>query len=99
MPEYYTLSEGITALRKEGYTEDFNLDEHYLVCRVGNIYPDEFVIDKVYRYEGESNPDDEAALYAISSEKHGVKGILVDGYGTSSAKASSALLAKLGERK
>ena len=98
MPEYYTLSEGIAALRKEGYTEDFNLDEHCLICRVGSIHADEFVIDKVYRYEGESNPDDEAALYAISSDKLGVKGILVDGYGTSSAKASNALLAKLSAR-
>ncbi len=98
MPEYNTLSEGIAALRAQGYREDFNLQDTGLSCRVGDIHPDDFVIDKVYRYEGESNPDDEAALYAISSDKHGIKGILVDGYGTSSAKASTVLLAKLGAR-
>lgn len=100
MPEYNTLSEGIEALRKQGYTEDFNLMQDCLDCGAGKyrLLHTDFKIDKVYRYEGESNPDDEAALYAISSDKYGIRGILVNGYGTSSAGVTDEMLAKLERR-
>ncbi len=78
-----TLSQTIDALRKEGYTEDFNLEQNCLECRAGGyrVFHNEFVIDKYYRFEGDSDPADEATLYAISSDKHGLKGILVNGAG------------------
>lgn len=97
MAEYNTLSEGIDILRKEGYTEDFNLKQNCLECCNGeySIFHDEFKIDKVYRYEGDSNPDDEAILYAISSDKYKLKGVLVNGYGISSDDVTDEMLAKL----
>lgn len=78
-----TLSQTIEALRKEGYTEDFNLEQNCIECRQGafKLFHDEFVIDKYYRFEGDSDPADEATLYAISSQKHNIKGILVNGAG------------------
>ena len=78
-----TMSEVINKLRGQGYTEDLNMQQNSLECRNGDfrIYHDEFVIDKVYRFEGESDPADEATVYAISSSKHGIKGILVNGAG------------------
>lgn len=78
-----TLSQTIDALRKEGYTDDFNLQQNCLECRAGQykVFHDEFVIDKYFRFEGESDPADEATLYAISSTKHNIKGILVNGAG------------------
>ena len=78
-----TLSEVINILRKEGYNEDFNLHENALKTSSGehSIMHNEFVIDKVYRFEGNSDPADEATLYAISCEKYGIKGILVNGAG------------------
>lgn len=94
---YGTLSQTINGLKEEGYTLDFNIQEDCIVCHQSNtvLSPDEFEIDKVYRFEGESNPDDESVLYAISSTKHNVKGVLVNGYGISAEEASSALVAKL----
>jgi hypothetical protein len=77
------LSEIINHLRQEGYTEDFNLKDNCLECQ-GNVlavFPDEFVVDKFYRFEGPSDPADEAIVYAISSTKHQLKGTLVNGYG------------------
>lgn len=78
-----TLSQVMNKLRGEGYTEDFNLEKNCLECRAGEfkVFHDEFVIDKFYRFEGESNPADESTLYAISSEKHNLKGLLVNGGG------------------
>ena len=83
MKEMTTLTEIINKLRKDGYTEDFNLQQNCLVCQDGHfsVFHDEFVIDKVYRFEGESDPADEATVYAISSPKYNIKGVLVNGAG------------------
>ncbi|WP_242434693.1 phosphoribosylpyrophosphate synthetase [Hymenobacter amundsenii] len=81
-----TVSEVLNALKKEGYTVDFNLQDNCLICH-GNalqLSPDEFQVDRHYRFEGMSDPGDEAVVYAISSARHGVKGTLVNGYGISS---------------
>lgn len=94
---YGTLSQTLNGLKADGYTLDFNIQGDCVICHENNtvLSPDDFEIDKVYRFEGESNPDDEAVLYAITSLKHGVKGVLVNGYGIYEEPASSALVAKL----
>jgi len=78
-----TLSDVMEVLRSRGYTGDFNLEKNCLACRKAEykVFHGEFVIDKFYRFEGDSNPEDEATLYAISSAKHNLKGILVNGCG------------------
>jgi hypothetical protein len=92
-----TLSQTINALKEQGYTLDFNTREDCLACHKTNIVlsPDEFEIDEVFRFEGESNPDDEAVVYAISSPQYGVKGVLVNAYGMYSDSASDELVKKL----
>jgi quercetin dioxygenase-like cupin family protein len=94
---YGTLSETINGLEKLGYSHDFNIKDECIVCHKKNItlFPDDFKIDKVYRFEGTSDPDYQSILYAISSAKYNVKGILVDGYGISSDEASSKMVEKL----
>ena len=95
--DYGTLSQTINGLKAEGYTLDFNMQKDSIVCHQANteLSPDDFEIDAVFRFEGESNPDDESILYAISSPKFNVKGVLVNGYGISSDDASAALVQKL----
>lgn len=92
-----TLSETINGLIKLGYTHDFNIRDECIVCYQTNLIlsPDDFQIDKVYRFEGASDPDDQSILYAISSEKYEIKGTLVNGYGISSDEVSSKLVEKL----
>ena len=94
---YGTLSETINGLKNDGYTLDFNVQEERIVCHHANavLSPEDFEIDKVYRFEGASNPDDQSVLYAISSHKFGVKGVLVNGYGISADAATDAIIAKL----
>lgn len=97
MQQFETLVEAIDALRKEGYTEDFNLQATCLDCRQGafQLFHDEFHVDKYFRFEGETNPSDESVLYAISSEKHGIKGILVNAFGIYSEPIADELMSKL----
>lgn len=92
-----TLSEVMAELRKRGYVVDFNLRSDCIYCNNGTtlLSPDDFHIDRVYRFEGDSDPADEAVLYAISSGKYGLRGLLVNGYGVSADAFSEAMILKL----
>lgn len=95
MKDYGTLSEAIKKLKdEEGYIYDFNsLDEH-IKSGKEEINTDDFEVDRTIRFEGMSNPDDNAILYAITTSD-GKKGTLVDGYGLSGGQVSKKMLNKL----
>jgi hypothetical protein len=95
---YATVTEAIKVLKLQGFTVDFNLEENCISCDLGKFEKDDFEIVDVYRYEGNSDPADEAVVYAIES-KTGVKGILVAGYGIYSDAVSTGILEKLHNRK
>lgn len=97
MENYDTLSEAITALKKQGYTTDLNLKENCLICSNTSktLLPHEFEIDKSFRFDVDENPSDQAVLYAISSVPHDIKGLLVNGYGVYSDDVTNDLLVKL----
>jgi len=92
---YATVTDAINALKTQGFTVDFNLEENSIVYHSGKFAHNEFEIVEIYRYEGNSDPGDEATVYGIQSTS-GIKGILVTGYGISTDNASTAMLRKLG---
>ena len=81
----------INELRKRGYTLDFNLDETLEAFDNGTYTIEDFKIVEVHRYEGNSDPADEAVVYAIESTT-GQKGVLVSGYGMSSSRRMQSLI-------
>ncbi|MDQ0966407.1 hypothetical protein QFZ20_001810 [Flavobacterium sp. W4I14] len=95
--EMTSLSEVVNALVNQGYIVDFNLKSSQLSSGRNPIQesPEQFLIDKHYRFEGESDPDDEAIVYAISSIDGKIKGIFVNGYGTSSESAGDEVIKKI----
>jgi len=97
MENYNTVTEAIAALRHQGYQEDFNLRQNCLECRGGafKIFHNEFHIDKLFRFEDNTSPDDQAVVYAISSDKYQLKGVLVNAYGIYSEPIADEMLAKL----
>ncbi|OJJ14710.1 phosphoribosylpyrophosphate synthetase [marine bacterium AO1-C] len=97
MQDFETLSQAMNALRKEGYVEDFNLQTHSLECRNLDILvaPNDFKVDHFFRFEGMSDPGDSSILYAISSDKHDLKGLLVNGYGVYTEDTTDDMIAKL----
>ncbi|RNI24140.1 phosphoribosylpyrophosphate synthetase [Rufibacter latericius] len=95
-----TVTEVLSKLKEEGYTVDFNLDNNCIVCH-GNslqLHHNEYTVDASYRFEGISDPGDEAVVYAISSAKHRIRGILVDGYGIYSDNAVWEMVRGLKEK-
>lgn len=95
---YATVSEAINKLREQGFNVDFNLDENCIACESAKFDIEDLEIVDVYRYEGDSNPADEATVYAIES-KSGLKGVLVSGYGMSTDIKTTQILEKLPIRK
>ncbi len=91
---YDTVSAAVSGLKKRGYTMDFNLSENCLVCHEDKFNVDDFEITEFYRFEGNSDPADEAVVYAIESNT-GQKGVLVNGYGPSSDAMSAEMAKKL----
>ncbi len=94
--QYRTLVEALDDLNQRGFTVDFDLQAHCLACKQPalQLHPDDFEIVEVHRFEGASNPDDSDIVYAIEG-KNGVKGVVVDAYGTYADSLSTEMLAKL----
>jgi hypothetical protein len=100
MRTYRTVSEAVVGLKKRGYSIDFNLgfDRVTMGKPLFSLASDKFEITEVYRFEGETNPDDEAVVYAIES-RDGIKGILVNGYGVSTNAVSDEMIKQLSFRR
>lgn len=97
MGEMTTLSEVINRLALQGYTIDFNVKNDKAANPL-MISPEMFVIDKYYRFEGASDPEDEAIVYAISSVDTALKGVFVSGYGISSTAEDEEIIRNLKAR-
>jgi len=94
MYQYDSPSYAIEDLKKRGYVQDFNLKDNCIVCNDQQFNADEFEIKEVYRFEGDSDPADEAIVLGIESN-NGIKGILVNGYGYSSDPVGDEIERKL----
>lgn len=99
MRTYATVTEAVNDLVRRGYSEDFNLSKSHssLHCKRLDllIAANEFVVDEVYRFDGQTDPGDEMIVYAISSEHKEIKGILTEAYGTYADNLDDELLHKL----
>jgi hypothetical protein len=91
---YDTVSQALNGLKKRGFDLDFNLEENRLTCQNDKFDVDEFEIVEVYRFEGNTDPADEAVVYAIQSV-YGQKGVLVNGYGISANTMNADMIKKL----
>ena len=82
MPYMKSLATCLNRMINEGYTEDFKINGDRLQSLNQNTSykPDEIQVVNFYRFEGESDPDDNAILYIIETND-GTRGTLVDAYG------------------
>jgi hypothetical protein len=82
MPYMKSLATCLNRMMTEGYTEDFKVTDQGLesLNNHHNYQPDQIQVVNFFRFEGESDPDDNAILYVIETND-GAKGTLVDAYG------------------
>ncbi len=97
MQNYDTVSLALNSLKERGFTTDFNIAFDKIICNETKVClnPNEFEITGVYRFEGESNPSDEAVIYAVESIDGKMKGTLVNAYGIYADPLSDEMIKKL----
>lgn len=97
MEHYDNLIQALDGLRAQGYTFDFDLLPDRLECQTRDIkiYPKEFIVDKHFIFEDDSDAMGQSIIYAISSPLNKIKGTLINGYGRNDDEISSELLEKL----
>jgi hypothetical protein len=86
---YASVSKALEELKSMGFTIDFNLQEEIIKNN-----PENYLIVHIYRYEGESNPDDEAVVYGIETNT-GEKGVFVAGFSANSESEAAHILRNL----
>ncbi len=95
-----TLSEAITRLTEAAYAHDFRADGGQLVCdRCGSCFdPAEMTIDEIVRFEGMSDPDDQAILYALGDGSRAL-GLYASAYGADASPDDIAVSRALPNRR
>ncbi|HSD06214.1 hypothetical protein [Flavobacterium sp.] len=86
---YTTVLEALEDLKEKGFVHDFNLHHEIIVTN-----PQDYCVEHVYRYEGETDPGDESVVYGIASI-FGVKGVFVSGFSANSDNEAAQILEKL----
>lgn len=78
-----TLTETLNRLIDDGYSEEFYMSDLGFKSRsTEEVYkPDELVIKKIYRFEGDSDPADMSVLYKMETTS-GAKGYFLHAFGT-----------------
>jgi hypothetical protein len=89
MYHYATVSKALDQLNEKGFTYDFNVN-----CEALRKNPEKFEIVHVYRYEGASDPGDEAVVYGIKST-NGKKGVYVSGFAANTDPETAKFLFNL----
>ena len=88
-----TLADALDDLRRRGFSENFGVVGSGLrAVDSGKAFrAEELIIREYYRFEGISDPDDMAIVYAIESQD-GTRGMLVDAFGLYANPVISAFL-------
>lgn len=78
-----TVVDAIAHLRGQGYETEYQLEAGELRGRDGDqlCHVDEAVVEKVYRFEGPSDPGDEMVVFALRDPATGRRGYLASGFG------------------
>jgi len=96
-----TLLQVLEELRVEGYTTDFAAVPGGLRCSAcGDLHdPGEALVDRIERFEGASDPDDESILVALRCLHCGARGTLVAAFGPTAAPEEADVLVRLVDRR
>ncbi|HZH97309.1 MAG TPA: phosphoribosylpyrophosphate synthetase [Flavisolibacter sp.] len=99
MKNYDTVTEALADLKRRGFIYDFNLKQRQFHCATLNksYNPLQLHVKETYRFEGATDPADEAVVYAIAADD-GAGGVFVNGYGTYADTEAEAIIQSLRNR-
>jgi hypothetical protein len=93
-----TLSEALKRLTAAGYADDYRAEGRGLRGRSSTTVhaPESFRVDEVVRFEGESDPSDESAIFALTLEPDGTMGTYTVGFGPLMDSLDAEMVRRLG---
>ncbi len=93
VPHMKSLSLCVNRMVLDGYSDDFKITGSGLKSlKTERVYnPDEVKVNNFFRFEGQSDPNDNTILYVIET-KDGLKGTLIDAYGPYADEKVSAFM-------
>ncbi len=97
--EMNSLSMVMSKAVKNGYTESFKVGSRGLMPQSDSerVYtPEQIQVINFYRFEGESDPGDNAIMYQIETSD-GLKGVLVDAYGMYADEKVNVFMQQVGD--
>jgi hypothetical protein len=79
----HTVTEALKILVDDGYVHDFDVRDGRVRCHAcGEAHAaDSAIVERFYRFEGFSNPDDEEIVFGLRCPVCGAKGTLVSAFG------------------
>ncbi|TAH38342.1 MAG: hypothetical protein EYC69_14390 [Bacteroidetes bacterium] len=88
----------LRSIESEGYKSQFKATDHGLksLSTFKIFQPDEVKIKHFFRFEGESDPEDSAIVFAIET-KDGERGTLIDSFGPYSEPLIDRFIEKVKE--
>jgi hypothetical protein len=86
---YTTVLEALNDLKEMGFTYDFNINQKDI-----KVNPHAYEVVHVYRYDGDTDPDEESVVYGITSNS-GKKGVFVSGFSANSDNEAATVLTNL----
>ena len=79
---YKTVSEAVEDLKRRGFSANFEWKQNaFRAVDTARVFkPEDLTIVEHHRFEGASDPDDLAVVYAIEAHD-GTRGVVADAYG------------------
>ena len=90
-------SDALRLLADDGYVGDFSLDGESLGCpHCGRSHrPEQLVVRHTFRFEGDTDPGDEAIVLGLECPACGARGVVVSAYGLGADPQLLAVLDRL----
>ena len=92
-----TVTEAVQYLAEQGYVDDLKISRHGIVSSEhdGEHPTETAVVDHTFRFEGPSDPADEAIVLGVRCTEWNTKGVIVAAYGPDADPEEAAVLVAL----
>lgn len=92
-----TVSEAVNRLSAAGYTDDYRAEADGLhAVTAGCVHaPEAMTVDEVVRFEGATDPDEEAIVFALRCQPHGTRGTYATAYGPKITSSDAEMVRRL----
>jgi hypothetical protein len=91
------LSEVVDRLTQSGYTDSFRGEADGVRALKANLLhqPEELVVEAIERFEGVTDPGEEAIVLAIRCRTHGCRGTYITPYGKNMSTTDARFISRI----